>query len=227
MSELERDTIALIDALDVPDVHLVGHDWGAAVAWATAIGAPTRVRTLTVLSVPHPAAFLRSMVRSAQLLRSSYMFLFQVPRLPEWLFRLPGAAVRVLRSSGLSARAAQRDAALLLDPNAATAALNWYRAMSPIRRPRRSRKPDQNRHSRDSRNGGKPSSRVTVPTAYLWSDKDIALGRKGAELTSRYVTGPYEFRVLPGVSHWIPDEAPEIVAEVVDQQAAAYPPAAG
>jgi pimeloyl-ACP methyl ester carboxylesterase len=217
MSELVRDTIALVDALGAPDVHLVGHDWGAAVAWATAIAAPKRVRTLTVLSVPHPAAFLRSMVRSVQLLRSSYMFLFQLPWLPERLFRLPGAAVRVLRWSGASARQAQRDAQLLLDPDAATAALNWYRAMAPIRRPRRGR-------GRGQRQGqGGPTFRVTVPTVYLWSDRDIALGRKGAELTAHYVTGPYEFRVLPGVSHWIPDQAPEVVAELVEKQIAAHP----
>jgi pimeloyl-ACP methyl ester carboxylesterase len=207
ISELVRDTIALIDALDAPAVHLVGHDWGAAVAWVTAMTRPTRVRTLTALSVPHPAALRRSMVRSAQLPRSFYMFLFQLPWLPERLFQIPGAAKRMLRWTGLNERGAERDARVLLDSAAATGGLNWYRAL-PLTR------------------ATGAAIMVTVPTVYVWSDRDAAVGRMGAELTGQYVAGPYEFRVLTGVSHWIPDEAPEVVAELVDQQITTGRPAA-
>jgi pimeloyl-ACP methyl ester carboxylesterase len=207
MPELVGDVVALIDALDVPSVHLVGHDWGAAVAWATAARSD-RVRTLTALSVPHPGAFLRSMVTSTQLLRSYYMLWFQLPALPEWVFGRPGAAEAVLRWSGQSRASAERDAHSVLSGEAITGALNWYRAL-PLVRP------------------GDAMVKVGIPTAYVWSDKDSALGRKGAELTKNYVTGPYEFRVLNGISHWIPEEAPEVVAETVDALASTYPVGSG
>jgi pimeloyl-ACP methyl ester carboxylesterase len=201
--KLVGDTVALIDALGVPEVHLVGHDWGAAVAWATAATQPTRVRTLTALSVPHPGAFLASMARSNQLLLSWYMLFFQVPWLPEFLLGRPGLAEWVLRYNGMRADGVRRDALLMRDRPAIRAALNWYRAMPMI-------------------TPATASTKVTVPTTYLWSDRDSALGRTGAELTARYVSGPYEFRVLSGVSHWIPDQAADAVAQAVDQLAGAH-----
>jgi pimeloyl-ACP methyl ester carboxylesterase len=85
----------------------------------------------------------------------------------------------------------------------ATAVLNWYRALLLL-------------------TPGGAARKVTVPTVYLWSDGDAALGRTGALLTARYVTGPYELRVLSGVGHWIPDQAPDVVAQTVDTLATAH-----
>jgi pimeloyl-ACP methyl ester carboxylesterase len=82
----------------------------------------------------------------------------------------------------------------MLAPGALTAALNWYRALGP---------------------GGPAVGKVAVPTTYLWSDGDVAIGRAAARRCADYVTAEYRFVQLPGVSHWIPDQAPEAVAEAV------------
>ena len=82
-SELAADTVALIDALAVGKVHLVGHDWGAAVAWQVAAERPDLLNTVTAVSVPHPLAFVKAMVTSTQGLKSWYMGAFQLPFVPE------------------------------------------------------------------------------------------------------------------------------------------------
>ncbi len=101
--ELVADIEALVRTIGAGPVHLVGHDWGAAVAWLTAAEHPESVASLTAVSVPHPTAFLRSMLRSDQMLRSFYIALFQLPWLPERIMsgRL---GERALRSSGMTAQ---------------------------------------------------------------------------------------------------------------------------
>jgi pimeloyl-ACP methyl ester carboxylesterase len=196
--ELVGDVGALIDASGADSVHLVGHDWGAAVAWAAAAELPGRLKTVSPISVPHPAAFLRSFLNSRQGLASYYMYLFQLPRLPEWtLLRRNGSFIaRSLRQAGQTAAVAERDARAMLEPGALTAAINWYRAM-PLSNPRAI------------------NQKVSVPTLYVWSDRDIALMPKAAHNTGRYVTGEYRFEIMPGVSHWIPEEEPDQLADLL------------
>jgi pimeloyl-ACP methyl ester carboxylesterase len=195
IGELTADAAAVIDAYGGP-AHVVGHDWGAAVAWALTVDHPDKVATLTAVSVPHPRAFLASMGTSGQALASWYMLFFQLPWLPE----------RVLHArwnwfmchyTGQSAEAAERDRAGFPDPQSLTAPLNWYRAL-PLS------------------NVWKLSApRVKHPTLYVWSDQDVALKRKGAETTDRYMDGPYTFHTLTGVSHWIPEAAPGPFTELL------------
>jgi pimeloyl-ACP methyl ester carboxylesterase len=130
------------------------------------------------------------------------MAFFQLPVLPEALLRRRLADVLV--RAGQSAAAAQRDAAGMRGPGALTAGLNWYRAL-PLT---------------DPRGAGAP---VTVPTLYIWSDGDVALGRAGADRCADHVTGPYRFHLLPGVSHWIPDEAPAELAAALRPHLARFP----
>ncbi|TQF65720.1 alpha/beta fold hydrolase [Rhodococcus spelaei] len=189
-TQVDADVVALIERAGLGPVHLVGHDWGAAVAWSVAADRPDLVRTLAAVSVPHPAAFARAMLTSNQIVKSWYMFAFQLPVLPEWLIRTGGRVRRHLLASGMSAEAADRDLEPMRDRARARGGLHWYRAI-PFRRPWR------------------VASRVSVPTLHVWSDRDTALGPKGAALSSGYVDGPYRFEVLSGVSHWIPDEAPD------------------
>lgn len=194
--ELVADVVALIDAVGADTVHLVGHDWGAAAAWATASLAPERIRSLTALSVPHPAAFFEALATSRQFLASWYMYFFQLPRIPEWfLSRKDGKGAKWLleKHFGQSPEAAARDVAAIRDTGALTAALNWYRAV-----------PFNPQHLM--------RIRTTVPTMFVWSDGDAALLEPGARLTARHVAGPYRFEVLEGRSHWLPDECPEILA---------------
>ena len=189
-SELTLDIVALIQTVGQGPVHLVGHDWGAAVAWGVAARRPDLLRSVTAVSVPHPAAFLGAVFTSSQARRSRYMLFFQLPRLPERRLTSGKPWEAFLRSAGMSPEAAVRDADLMRDPRTARSALNWYRAML-LSRP------------------GAITAKVSVPTLYVWSDRDAALGPKGPALTPGFVTGPYTFAVLSGVSHWIPEEAPE------------------
>jgi pimeloyl-ACP methyl ester carboxylesterase len=205
--DLVDDVAALIDASDATRVHLVGHDWGAVVAWGLAAIYPDRLATVSPVSVPHPTAFLRALVSSRQALDSYYMYAFQLPWLPE-RFLLGGSGkadrlAKALRSGGQSATAADRDARAMAEPGVLTAALNWYRAI-PLS---------------DIRSTGK----ITVPTLYVWSDRDVALAEKAARNTGRYVSGEYRFETLRGVSHWIPDQEPDVLADLLLDWFAAHP----
>lgn len=208
MPELVEDVRALIDASGASRVHLVGHDWGAAVAWGVAAEMPDRLATVSPLSVPHPAAFLKALVTSRQGLASWYMYVFQLPRLPEvvLLGRQGNSAqlAKALQSSGQSAEAADRDARAMAEPGALTAALNWYRAM-PLS---------------DLRGA---MGKISVPTLYVWSDGDTAVLDKAARNCGGYVTGEYRFEILHGVSHWIPDEQPDAIADLLLEWFAAHP----
>lgn len=197
MPELVADAVAVLDVLGIKAAHVVGHDWGAVVAWKLAAQHTDRVRTLTAVSVPHPAALADALATDAQQkARSAYMMLFRQPRWPERaLLALKGFGLRrMLRGVGGRARvAAYVDP--MREPGALTAALNWYRAMS----------------RRDMASTGP----APVPTTYVWSDRDIAIGRTAARACAAHVSGDYRFVVLPGVTHWIPDEAPASLAEAI------------
>ncbi|TWH66014.1 pimeloyl-ACP methyl ester carboxylesterase [Micromonospora olivasterospora] len=130
--ELVADAVALLDALGADAAHVVGHDWGAIVAWALAAGHPDRVRTLTAVSVPHPAAMAHALATSAeQKARSSYIALFRRPGTAEKaLLALDAAALRRMLGGVGGADRVARYAEPMREPGALTAALNWYRAMS-------------------------------------------------------------------------------------------------
>lgn len=192
--ELVADVVALIDAHGGGPAHVIGHDWGAAVAWALTAGRPDKVRSLTALSVPHPWGFVTAMATSVQGLKSWYIYLFQLPWLPERLLRIQ--PVRLLTLFGQSCERARRDAAHFTDPNALTGPLNWYRAM-PFMNPMVARKP------------------IRRPTLFVWSDGDTAISRHAAETCGRYVDAPYQFETLRGVSHWIPEAAPSQLAALL------------
>ncbi|BCI51269.1 alpha/beta hydrolase [Mycolicibacterium litorale] len=204
--ELVADVGALIDASGAERVHLVGHDWGAAVAWSVAAEMPDRLATVTPVSVPHPAAFLKAIATSRQGLASWYMYFFQLPWVPERVMLSGGGGVakasltRMRQNPAL----AERDVAAMREPGALTAGLNWYRAM-PLMDPRAT--------------GGK----ITVPTMFVWSDDDPALLAKGAYDTARYVSGEYRFEVMSGASHWIPEERPDELAALLLDWFAAHP----
>ena len=196
MPLLVADTVALVEEIDRP-VHLVGHDWGAVVAWRLAVERPDLVRSLTAVSVPHPAAFLRAIGTSTQVLRSWYVGLFQVPLAPELVAALPGSPFEhALRHSGMTDEDVERFRTEIVEYGALPGALGWYRAV-PLGDPR------------------PMTQRVSVPTTLVWSDGDVAVARQGAELSGQWVDAPYRFEVLEGVSHWIPTHAPEALAAAV------------
>jgi pimeloyl-ACP methyl ester carboxylesterase len=210
MGALTGDVLALADAAGADRFAVLGHDWGAAVGWTLAGRHPDRVASLAAVSVPHPAA-LRRALAGPQLLRSWYMGLFQPPVLPERLLRARGGAFarRLLAGPGLPSLDASLR--LLTDPRTATATLNWYRAIR-LR-------------------GQLSAGRTRVPTLFVWSDRDTAIGRRAAEGAADFVRAPYRFEVLRGASHWIPEERPDELAALVIAHLRAHPvdeePAAG
>lgn len=199
LTNLAQVTADLMTALEIPVADVVGHDWGANVAWALAAWHPDRVRTLTAVSVPHPAAYTDAWRSDAeQQERSAYIRLFWQEGKAEDLL-LADDARRLRRmlgteaETGVPAEAVDEYVAVLSAPGALTAALNWYRAMS----------------------SSTPVDPVDRPTTYVWSDGDVAIGRTAAEGCARYVTGDFRFVELPGVTHWIPEQAPRELATAV------------
>jgi pimeloyl-ACP methyl ester carboxylesterase len=201
IDNLVADVIAVADVLGIDRFDLVGHDWGGMVAWATAYHHPQRLRSVTVLSTPHPTAFgaALSIEGGDQQQKSGYIGVFRQEGVAEKLLLGEdgsGAGLRVLfDSSGFATDDADVFVKALTEPGALTAALNWYRATEI--------------HSI----GG--VGEIAIPTMYVWSTDDIALGREAAEATGSHVTGPYRFEVLDGVSHWIPEMAPDTVNELL------------
>jgi pimeloyl-ACP methyl ester carboxylesterase len=192
--ELVADVLDMADAFGAGQFDLVGHDFGGSIAWSTASAHPERLRSLAVVSTPHLAAFRRSVFEGEQREKSAYMLFFQSPEAEEFFLADDAAALRAMYvQSGLSperAAATEEYVRLLTEPGALTAALNWYRGMKPTEE-----------HLRP----------ISVPTLYVWSTEDPALGREAAEWTAEYVEGPYRFEVLEGVSHWVSDEVPDVL----------------
>ena len=212
-STLVADVTALIKSSGAKETLLIAHDWGGALAWILAMRQPELINRLVIMNLPHPACFARELRRPRQLLRSWYIFFFQIPGLPELLLRrndarpigdmfrhtsrrrppIPEAAIDVYRRNAMR-------------PGGLTAMLNWYRALF------------RNRRSPQGREARPASDRFPVihtPTLFLWGDADIALDFRTTQGTEAYVSD-LTFRVLPGISHWVQQEAPQAVNAMLE-----------
>ncbi|MFJ8074107.1 alpha/beta fold hydrolase [Streptomyces sp. NPDC096176] len=189
MSILVDDAIAITEELGWTTFDLVGHDWGGAVAWWTSDAHPDRVRTLTVVSTPHPRALATALRDDQdQRTRSHYMTDWrETPATESRMLADDAEQLRALYAGKVPQASAEAYVRHLSRPGALTAALNWYRAGRP-----------------DDAIGA-----IDVPTLYVWSTEDIAFGPAAAQETGRWVAGPYRFVTLEGISHWVPEEAPE------------------
>jgi pimeloyl-ACP methyl ester carboxylesterase len=195
LTNLAQVTADLMTQMEVPVADVVGHDWGANVAWTLAAWHPDRVRSLTAVSVPHPTAFTAAFRSDPeQKERSSYIRLFwQAGKAEEVLLADDARRLRRMYGDAVDPEAVDEYVAVLSAPGALTAALNWYRAMS----------------------SATPVDDVAVPTTYVWSDADMAIGRIAAEGCAAHVTGDYRFVELAGVSHWVPEQAPDQLATAI------------
>ena len=184
--------VAIMDALGLESAHVIGHDWGAHVGWRLAAKHADRVRTLTAVSVPHPRALgsaLRS--RPSQRLRFAYMGVFRSQLAERLLLAGNGRVLRQMLAP-IGDRAG-RYADAMAEPGRLTGALNWYRALS--------------------REELASVGMIAIPTTYVWSDKDPVVGLTAALRTGDWVEADYQLVALRGVSHWVPEEAPDALAD--------------
>lgn len=203
---LVGDIVGLLDAVGSDSAHLVGHDWGGSIAWVLASRDPDRVRSLTILNSPHPVASAEARQLTEQQQRSWYMLLFQFTGVAEaWL---SGDDFANLRRTffGTAAKGVftdeeqERFVEALRRDGAVTAALNYYRANMPpaswLRPP-----PDL--------------PPIEVPTMIIWGEADAYMSPILLERSAAKVAGPLRIERLPGVSHWVQQEAPERVNQLL------------
>src|ERR687895_859601 len=198
---LARDVERLILACGERMASVVGHDWGAIVAWIAAMRHPGRVRRLAILNVPHPARFLDGLLSPGQLLRSSYMFFFQIPRLPEEVIRagdfaLLRSALRrdPVRPEAFTAEDIERYVEAMARPGALTATLNYYRAL--LRNPRETQT---------------LLERIEAPVLVIWGERDRFLSRRLADPPLLWVPNLLRVERLPDASHWVAEDHPREV----------------
>ena len=195
---LARDVERLILACGERTATVVGHDWGAIVAWIAAMRHPERVQRLAILNVPHPARFLEGLLSPMQLLRSSYIFFFQIPRLPEKVIRAGDFALLravlgrdPVQSEAFAAEDIERYVEAIARPGALTATLNYYRALL--------RKPGETRAL---------LQRVEAPVLVIWGERDRFLSRRLAEPPHLWVPNLVRLKRLPDASHWVAEDRP-------------------
>ncbi len=199
MQALLGDVIGVLDHFGYEKAALVGHDWGAAVAWSTAAAFPQRLECLGILNVPHPAVmwdFLRTSPR--QMLKSWYIGFFQIPGLADWLLRIGdyAAARRLLAASGRHGTFTDAEIdeykQAWAQPGALTAMINWYRA------------------ALRERPTSSTDIQVHVPALILWGKKDVALSAKMAE-ASLGLCDDGQLVFFEAATHWVQhDEADDV-----------------
>lgn len=199
IEHLLADVAALIDASGAREVVLLAHDWGAVIAWYFAMRKLRPLARLVIMNVPHPVPMQRELRHWAQLRKSWYAFFFQIPGLPEWmlgrrpmgeLFRTTAAHPERFTPADLDVFS--RNAA---DPAARRAMVNYYRAL-------------MRGGARRQAALGYPV--IDVPTLMVWGEDDMALTKATTYGTEAYVAD-LEIHYLPGISHWVQQDAPDEV----------------
>ncbi len=201
------DVAGLIKASGAEDLTLIAHDWGGAIAWYVALRRPDLIRKLVIMNLPHPALFAKALGTIDQLLKSWYVFFFQIPGLPEWgLTRNKARAIRDIFTNMAVNRHRFPDAVLdvfaanAMRPGGMRGMLNYYRAMV----------------------GGGGAKRqtalgypkITIPTLMIWGEQDTALS-KATTYGTEALVDDFTIRYLPKVSHWVQQDAPDEVNAIL------------
>ena len=210
ISNLTSDVRGLITNFGYEKAHVVSHDWGGAVAWMFSIMYPDSLDKLVVMNAPHPAVFMRNLRSNPrQVMRSWYMFFFQIPGLPELAIRsFDYAALKqffrgwAIRKDAFSDEDIEQLVKAASQPGALTGGINYYRAMM--------------------RNLGKSSGltgfpKINRPTLLIWAENDRALGKELTYGLERYFSDGLTIRYIPNCSHWVQQEQPLLVNELLDE----------
>ncbi|WP_026424937.1 alpha/beta fold hydrolase [Actinokineospora inagensis] len=190
MADLVGDVLAVADTLGWTEFDLVGHDLGATVAWHVAAEHPERLRTLTAVANPHPSALAAAQREDEdQRARSQHLPLLKERTAERRLLADGAEALRRFFEWRIPQSAVDEYVARLSEPGALTAALNWFRA------DRWTAAPDP----------------VTTPTMFVWGGEDQAVGSTAALGCAKWVNGLYRFEAVDEVTHWVPEEAPDLM----------------
>jgi len=198
ITNMARDTLSMATALGANRFHLVGHDWGGAVAWVTAAVAPARLSSVAVLSTPHPDALAEAIAdpNGVQAGMLTYLKLVTIPGIQNVMLALgPGVLALALEAMGCPDSYATLYANHVGSPALLATALDWYLA-NPVPAPQL-------------------LGPITVPTLYIWGSADFAFSQEAADDTAQFVHAPYQFVPLSGVNHFIPETATAEVASLV------------
>ena len=195
LNDLTSDLDALIEIIDQP-VYLVGHDWGSLVTCEYALHNPQKVNHLTLVSVPHKGAYVQAMLTSSQFFSSYYVAFFQLPVIPEIMFKhIPKLRQFFLKNSGMTDEQIQSFEQEFIQEGRLSTAIHWYRSIilnSPF----------------------DTFKTVSVPTLFVWGDQDIAIGKKCADLNRKFFSHAYEDIYLKA-THWIPTQNAEALSQAI------------
>ncbi len=204
LNTLVQDVAALIDASGAEEVTLIAHDWGAIIAWHFAILKIRPLTRLVIMNVPHPKCAQRELKHWYQLKKSWYIFFFQLPWLPEKMLgrkRAQPIKEAFSRMAVDKSRFPDSDLQAYADaasrPGALRSMINYYRALL---------------RTKDGRNIG--DGMVDIPTLMIWGEEDTAIDIRCTDGTAEWVPD-LELHRLPGVSHWVQQEAPEKVNAIL------------
>jgi pimeloyl-ACP methyl ester carboxylesterase len=198
VDRLAEDVVGLIDASGRDSVHLVGHDWGAMVAWRVASSFSERLSRLVIMNGPHSAVMEKNLrANHQQRLRSWYMLFFQLPVVPELALgmRRWRTTLELLKSSSMPGAYDDEDLEMYRRawsrPGAMTSMINWYRALR-------------------IRSSSRDSARISVPTLMIWGARDTALGREMAQPSIDYCEDGH-IAMLEDATHWVQHDQPQVV----------------
>ena len=210
LDRLVEDVAKLIDASGCTSTMLVAHDWGGAIAWMFALQKVRPLERLIVMNLPHPLLFYRGARKFPQYLKSWYILYFQIPWLPEWMLGVNNAYLlgAILQTSAMDKRCFSDDVLQVYrlsaqPPGALTAMINYYRAnfyrfIKPL-------SPELETIL---------EAPLEIPTLMIWGEDDVALSKFLTYGTELLVTD-FTLHYLPGVSHWVQQEAPEQVNTLI------------
>lgn len=201
---LMNDVEALIKAKGYENAYIVGHDWGGAIAWNLAINKPEIIKKVAVLNCPHPLIFAKNLRSNLkQLKKSWYLFFFQIPFIPEWIFNLKGESLmnKLLKDSTINKDTfSDEDINLYIEeikkPGAFQAALNYYRAA--FKYPLKNQK-----------------KKIQIPSLLIWGENDAVFDISLTKGMDSFFEQPLKINYIPACSHWVQEEQPEIVNQLL------------